>query len=728
MSKKHLKSPFGVVVQTWGTTADTSASGMLYYYDKDLFGGNVGHAALELRLPLGQMELVKQYCDKSSNDRSAIPYVVTKCAETSEEYIAVRFSWWPGDEMQYYLESSLMDDRINERDGHDVSKYTMSNNIELEEVYVKGQLGERKIKLAPIGLSDVVDEPEIEEYLRLHTEKQKFSTDIAGIKFLKNKYDSSLVADNQIINVSKASMSYIKNLLGTDLPDDLVKKSGFTKEDCVVVYERATEKLKKIKILYNNTKIAINLKQEQLCKIDYVASKLENIDTHIEKLSRIVNESVFYSFGRRILTGYSEAMAMQEIEDLQAQKQDEIRYLELQERRLQIIERALLSKKQQYLKLGKIEDSSIDLPIGDEGMNIEAMLKEMRSIADNESFHLKYMNCSVAAARILAAGAPYQGLKNIAAQRAWGFFANPQKVYNAAVILREALLTKYSLYNRIKYSDFLGINSLVGFVINTYVIAMQKDEVEHAKQGISAGKSHKKITWNKVSALLKSLPIVPIVAVLYIVKHLLQPSLLIKDSLSLLKWAFENKSKLLKLLFTIVLIPVIIIHLIPAIVENIIFGILGFLHIIVSGVINLFKTESTVQYLDESIETESIARVFSELAPEDNLFLVEESNNSSDVASTVDAGEEDDLSGIKMENEEVSNTEIVLKSEYVKLTSASLLQYQSNMQDVKTSSDAGIINYLDATILANATGFEDIQVLEDRTLSSWSKWIVSKLF
>lgn len=594
MTKQYLKPPFGVVVQTWGASDDTTSSGMLHFCDTKLFGGNYGHAAVELRLPLSEMELVKKYCDKESAGRPAIPYEIQKSRIFGEQYIAVRFSWWPASDQSYRFQS-LADDRIYEHGKHDVSKDTRLKDLPLQEIYVKGRLGEKKIKLAPMSL--VIDEDGFTEFLNLHAQLQELEIQVQDLDYLISKYNPEKIEPSKNIKLSKTSKSYIQKLLGSDgVFSKLLEKSEFTKEDCIQLCELANKKKDTISQQIESVQKKTDEKSREIQKKITGIKDINLLDSKIKKLEK------------KIKRNKSPQATQKRIKELHFSKE--------QEKLWQEVSRILLEKKEQHVIVGLQEDANIHLPIGKDGMNTEAMLKEMREIVDKESFHLKYMNCSVVSARILKAGAPTLTLQAIAAQRAWGFFSNPQKIYNTAVHMQRSFTAWYTfLDTKIAASDFLYIDALVGFIIHKYIIAMKKDEEEHAKQNISAEDSQNKITWNKISAVLIVLPIIPIISVLYILNHILRPSLFIKDCSRLLAWVFENSSLFLKVVFSVVLLPAIIFHLIPALIETIIVGVFNILIFAKRGIVSLFQTMPADTSKEDLKEALSVS---AEIAEEDS--------------------------------------------------------------------------------------------------------------
>ncbi len=238
--------------------------------------------------------------------------------------------------------------------------------------------------------------------------------------------------------------------------------------------------------------------------------------------------------------------------------------------------------------LGKREDASVCLPL--DNINVTAMLEEMRSIADKEAFHIKYMNCSSAVMRILAAGVSSNFLRSIAQHRAWGFFANPQQVYNAAIFMQQFMTDGYTWIDRLTHKDFLMVSTIIGYVIKKYIFAMQTD-----------GKN----TLRKAGTIVLGIFLSPVIALLLIIKNLANPTEFIKDCFAILKMIYVNNCTWLKLLSTVVLLPPIAIHSLPALIENFI-KLMIFSIIKVFGSLQNFVSKTMTHLRNKSEQTQPI--------------------------------------------------------------------------------------------------------------------------
>ncbi len=257
MTKPTDKSPYGAFVQTWGTTKTTSDSGMLHYVSSDLFGGNVGHSAIELRLPVEQIDLVKLFCDQGQT--TSIPYKIMIDEETGVEYIAVRFSWWPGRIEKAYISHDLKYDRLEERDGVSISpNQHVSDESSLDEILIKGRFSKKKIRLglvAEVLDAENLEEKIIQDILNLEGKTETIKQKLKSLEFLCEKYDPFKYEDSEKVTISLASKSHIKNLLGHDTTvSNLLAKVSLTKEEVELLQKAAKKRIQFYKKLKRERK------------------------------------------------------------------------------------------------------------------------------------------------------------------------------------------------------------------------------------------------------------------------------------------------------------------------------------------------------------------------------------------------------------------------------------------------------------------------------------------
>jgi len=85
---KFMTHHAGAKIQTWGTV-DQENNGLIHFLDSELFGGNVGHAAIELTFPKDTKgeQLIEDYCKNSNtNKNKEIPFHTKQLIEPNGVY------------------------------------------------------------------------------------------------------------------------------------------------------------------------------------------------------------------------------------------------------------------------------------------------------------------------------------------------------------------------------------------------------------------------------------------------------------------------------------------------------------------------------------------------------------------------------------------------------------------------------------------------------------------
>jgi len=154
MAKGGIKGS-SVTLYTWGTHHN-GGNGMAHFLDAGFFGGNVGHAALEITFPANEagQKLIQQYCLKGNS--KVIPFERTTQNRLDEnnqvkkqEVYKVYFSWWPGNQNGYDLRQNVNTDNIYERTGVDVGEIDPRFGLNpREQRTYHGPLGSRTVNLA----------------------------------------------------------------------------------------------------------------------------------------------------------------------------------------------------------------------------------------------------------------------------------------------------------------------------------------------------------------------------------------------------------------------------------------------------------------------------------------------------------------------------------------------------------------------------------------------------
>ena len=193
---KYSPSIHRVKINTWGTK-DKPGSGLDNFVEQELFGGNVGHASIEMTLPitLETQQMIEKYCmketfeqwkSKKPTDRvnaSFIDYIqngkqiipVQPILDVNSRsifnddgklvidedkkafkamYYKIDFSFWPARGKARFRLSNLEDDMEDERKGrHFEYSDEAKEYIKPEERIHKGIIGSRSMTYAPLGIS-----------------------------------------------------------------------------------------------------------------------------------------------------------------------------------------------------------------------------------------------------------------------------------------------------------------------------------------------------------------------------------------------------------------------------------------------------------------------------------------------------------------------------------------------------------------------------------------------
>lgn len=202
MPTNYNPSLHDVRVRTWGTTSN-KGTGLGNFIEQDLFGGNVGHAAINMKLPVTEETKgwVEKYCydqtyeeyratledpadienltfdvylrkakqriptSLESNTYQAAKYNVEGVLETSEavasetHYFEIDFSWWPGgpnpetgEDMPFSL-SRTEDDRFFERSAkHFAYSDKWKEYLKPEQRSHTGRLGGQVMDYNPVAI------------------------------------------------------------------------------------------------------------------------------------------------------------------------------------------------------------------------------------------------------------------------------------------------------------------------------------------------------------------------------------------------------------------------------------------------------------------------------------------------------------------------------------------------------------------------------------------------
>lgn len=332
---KVNNSLFGITVQTWGTN-DQPSNGMMNFADQQFFGGDVGHASINMKLPVTDKtkEWIEKYCYsqtydqfkqvKGNEDKTYEEYLktakrlipvelktqVTRKAQydsngnlvaTHEKayeqtYFDIDWSWWPG-RLQ-----NTEDDMVWEREGKHVEYVEKwKEYLQPEQRVHRGKLGSRKMDYAPTAIIHQRDIPtsELERITRdhkIHTIEEKLNV----VKLLQSKID-----EMPHTKMSPSMELMFKNLgINVEKLLDETKDNGVDPTNLEAMREYLTNRLTERK-LELETELSeakkeidsaqIKSKVEDVYydfeyKLNQVRKKMEEIDTQLEKMDSLLQK------------------------------------------------------------------------------------------------------------------------------------------------------------------------------------------------------------------------------------------------------------------------------------------------------------------------------------------------------------------------------------------------------------------------------------------------------
>lgn len=185
-----------VILHTWGTDVG-AGNGLGQFLYSELYGGNVGHASLEISFPADEQgkALLQKYCIQKGIKK--IPFEkITKTVirpdgtVDNEDWYTVYFSWWPSkdEDKAYTLHKNLNVDNTAERPGRNQPKVDPRFDLEQETRLYHGMLGSRQVILSTNVIQHNRDLGQDELHL-LDLERQiaSLNNDLEAIDLLTNK-------------------------------------------------------------------------------------------------------------------------------------------------------------------------------------------------------------------------------------------------------------------------------------------------------------------------------------------------------------------------------------------------------------------------------------------------------------------------------------------------------------------------------------------------------------
>lgn len=579
-----MPSSCSVSVQTWGTDS-VSNTGMLHTLDAMMFGGNVGHAAVSIRFPANEegKELIQKYCFDTDGN-IVVPFIRQKASYadgSTEEIYQVRFSWWPESDADRTIEFDINKDRLNERRGVQFNwSDEAASTFAPESRIFKGLLGARTTTLSPLAIEhrrNLGDE-EIKK-LEAYSKYTALQQELEASRTLLDKFES--LNKKKSIKLSKSNLLLLRNVFQGDNLEIPVNAAGDElKKQIDILLPKIKEKINTIEldmtaqkdVLENHTELD-ELRQEiaslkQLkSHTSYVLNKIKKTKALKKKSSPTLYQDVTVTLDAlypewKATVKDPESVTPTEKENLikmlKEKEKDIKRNLRLKETEFKL---RINYNYEEYITLGLLEDSNCTLPIKtfpgttvgtSNGLDVEEMLKKMHTLATDKNieFDIALMNCSDTVGGILEAGLQQKELKEIAANRAWGAFGNPQMVRNAAMKIQSALYNNgdQGLSTREKFREFNPLQQVAGYLLRIYI------DLSNSKP-------------KRYLAAIGSLVFSGLAVGMYLIRGLANPMGVYKDSSHILRYAYNNPSYTLRTVATIFVAPITAIYAIPAFIQ-----------------------------------------------------------------------------------------------------------------------------------------------------------------
>jgi len=249
--KKPTSTTCGVKVMTWGSSPD-AGNGMLHFVDTQLFGGNVGHASIQLTFPNNEKgkELLA-FCEQNGIPcRAKTVKTLDKDNNVvfQEEVMEAHWSWWPGKSSDYQL-SKLSDDRTREREGVPFEwDPKWKKIIAPEERRHKGKVGSRVMAYGPrIILHETNLSPMDREIYRASLEVGDATEKVKSLEILQKKINalmSKAKSDSDLLKLSETE----ELILNRFFPDwkEKVNSKNLTKLEVIKLLEITKAELRKL--------------------------------------------------------------------------------------------------------------------------------------------------------------------------------------------------------------------------------------------------------------------------------------------------------------------------------------------------------------------------------------------------------------------------------------------------------------------------------------------------
>lgn len=582
-------STCGVKVYTWGTDPG-AGNGMVHYLDASFFGGNVGHAAIQVTFPKNEKgEQLKKLCDDlhlPCSERTVTTRDTQGNVIFNEVVYDAYWSWWGGQEKGDLTRDVSQDGEIQWIATPFAWDPQKQAELNPEQRRHKGHLGQQVITHGIKGVlhnTYASSDPAIAEhmeFIKAEARTKDILEKIEALELLTDKLDRKWQA------AVKAYESHNKNKKGEwkKLGTPIIKiQNGQTE---ALILDRllpdwresiSNEIDKKIDKTTKQKMKVISLNEE---KYKIIAEKIEALK--LQNLEKVDNEE-------KAATSLADQQQDSKIAKLRVQYdqlKDETKKKEIMAQ----IESETKKKGSNPLFSARSSDSLLDKyqtkglppshvvrlpihPVGGSkvglkrGLDVEKMILKMGELK-NKKFSL-LNNCSETAGLILEAGAVKNYQKGYFKRRAFGFVGNPQEVLNGATKFQSVMM-RGEPHGMQKLLDYHPIERAAGALARNIRWAFDGDIRDNALASLPPNTSKMKRgwTWTKTFAkqvavgflsIVGQLLLAPIAITAFIIPKVLNPLQTYKDSTRLTKFAFNRGHIGLSALASVTLVPIAII-------------------------------------------------------------------------------------------------------------------------------------------------------------------------
>lgn len=449
--------PFGtdkigeVEVITWGTK-DNGGNGLLDQIRAKFYGGNVGHAALRLTIPVdseGNAEkLIEKYCYQ--DDQMVLPFT-KKTQGNGQEVYEVYISAWGYDSVS--LDSDFVADSREEREGVHFEwdpKWVERLGIKPETRRHIGLMGK---SIKTYGIKSIVHQRDLSAEQMLEKQEigelKEYTGELEAVDLLIRRLEIMLndASKNKKIKLSDTA----KILLDRFVPNwkSKVRTSGkLSSNEIQVLMSDVT--IRKEEYFSQKSEFLLAMKE----KFNLILADIENqIDKDGEEWGRISPELAEKIEALKYVFGFNYDWRGINVEQV----------IELSLRDMLLLKNSIHNAREnltieqmihyyatvrdsqydleRYHSYGMTPDHIIKLPLkalhetrrNTVGLDAEKMLEKAKEVAtSNLKFSLNKTNCSRVAGWVLSAGSQDKRSKSIFGRKALGLISTPQMVFNNA--------------------------------------------------------------------------------------------------------------------------------------------------------------------------------------------------------------------------------------------------------------------------------------------------------